>query len=49
MTEFVEYAAIGILRRIESNRALIDKWNGTLRTVQSGQGGGIILQLPKPE
>jgi hypothetical protein len=34
--EFV--AAIGILRRIDSNRALIDKWNGALRTVQSGTG-----------
>jgi regulator of protease activity HflC (stomatin/prohibitin superfamily) len=35
------------LRRIENNRALIDKWNGQLPTVQSGQGGGMILQLPK--
>src|SRR6204780_2774119 len=36
------------LRRIENNRALIDKWNGALPTVQSGQGSGMILQLPKP-
>jgi len=35
------------LRRIENNRALIDKWNGQLPTVESGQGGGMILQLPK--
>jgi regulator of protease activity HflC (stomatin/prohibitin superfamily) len=35
------------LRRIENNRALIDKWNGQLPTVQSGQGTGMILQLPK--
>jgi len=37
------------LRRIENNRALIDKWNGALPTVQSAQGSGMILQLPKPE
>jgi regulator of protease activity HflC (stomatin/prohibitin superfamily) len=37
------------LRRIENNRALIDKWNGQLPTVQTGQGGGMILQLPKPQ
>jgi regulator of protease activity HflC (stomatin/prohibitin superfamily) len=36
------------LRRIENNRALIDKWNGQLPTVESGQGSGMILQLPKP-
>jgi regulator of protease activity HflC (stomatin/prohibitin superfamily) len=35
------------LRRIENNRAMIDKWNGQLPTVQSGQGSGMILQLPK--
>jgi regulator of protease activity HflC (stomatin/prohibitin superfamily) len=35
------------LRRIENNRALIDKWNGQLPTVESGPGGGMILQLPK--
>jgi regulator of protease activity HflC (stomatin/prohibitin superfamily) len=37
------------LRRIENNRALIDKWNGQLPTVQTGQGGGMILQLPKTQ
>src|ERR1700675_131992 len=36
------------LRRIENSRALIDKWNGQLPTVETGQGGGMILQLPKP-
>ena len=36
------------LRRIENSRALIDKWNGQLPTVESGQGNGMILQLPKP-
>jgi regulator of protease activity HflC (stomatin/prohibitin superfamily) len=36
------------LRRIENSRALIEKWNGQLPTVESGQGGGMILQLPKP-
>jgi regulator of protease activity HflC (stomatin/prohibitin superfamily) len=36
------------LRKIENNRALIDKWNGQLPTVENGQGGGMILQLPKP-
>ena len=37
------------LRRIENNRVMIDKWNGQLPTVQSGQGGGMILQLPHPQ
>lgn len=37
------------LRRIENNRALIDKWNGQVPMVQSGQGGGMLLQLPKPQ
>jgi regulator of protease activity HflC (stomatin/prohibitin superfamily) len=37
------------LRRIENNRALIDKWNGQLPTVESGAGSGMILQLPKPQ
>lgn len=37
------------LRRIENNRALIDKWNGQLPTVESGQGAGMLLQLPKPQ
>src|SRR5271169_4632436 len=34
------------LRRLENTRALIDKWDGQLPSVQSGQGG-MILQLPK--
>jgi regulator of protease activity HflC (stomatin/prohibitin superfamily) len=37
------------LRRIENNRALIDKWNGQLPSVETGQGSGMILQLPKPQ
>src|ERR1700739_4603436 len=37
------------LRRIENSRALIDKWNGQLPTVESGQGSGMILQLPQPQ
>lgn len=37
------------LRRLENERALIDRWNGQLPTVETGgQGGGIMLQLPKP-
>jgi regulator of protease activity HflC (stomatin/prohibitin superfamily) len=38
------------LRRIENSRALIDKWNGQLPTVENGgQGSGMILQLPRPQ
>jgi regulator of protease activity HflC (stomatin/prohibitin superfamily) len=37
------------LRRIENNREMIDKWNGQLPTVQSGAGGALMLQLPKPQ
>ena len=37
------------LRKIENNRALIDKWNGQLPTVESGTGGGLLMQLPKPQ
>lgn len=37
------------LRRIENSRALIDKWNGQLPTVEAGQGSGMILQLPRPQ
>jgi regulator of protease activity HflC (stomatin/prohibitin superfamily) len=37
------------LRRIENNRALIDKWNGQLPSVQTGQGSGLMLQLPRPQ
>jgi regulator of protease activity HflC (stomatin/prohibitin superfamily) len=36
------------LRRLENSRALIDRWNGQLPTVETGQGGGLMLQLPKP-
>lgn len=36
------------LRRLENQRALIDRWNGQLPTVESGQGG-LMLQLPKPQ
>jgi regulator of protease activity HflC (stomatin/prohibitin superfamily) len=36
------------LRRLENNKALIDKWDGRLPSVQAGQSG-MILQLPKPE
>jgi regulator of protease activity HflC (stomatin/prohibitin superfamily) len=35
------------LRRIENNRAMIEKWDGQLPRVQAGQGGGLLLQLPK--
>jgi regulator of protease activity HflC (stomatin/prohibitin superfamily) len=37
------------LRRLENQRAYIDKWNGQLPTVQSGQGMGLLMQLPKQE
>ena len=37
------------LRRIENNHEMIERWNGQLPTVQTGQGGGMILQLPRPE
>jgi regulator of protease activity HflC (stomatin/prohibitin superfamily) len=37
------------LRRIENNREMIDKWNGQLPTVQSGSGGALMLQLPRPQ
>jgi regulator of protease activity HflC (stomatin/prohibitin superfamily) len=37
------------LRRLENTRALIDKWDGRLPTVEAGQGSGMILQLPKPQ
>jgi regulator of protease activity HflC (stomatin/prohibitin superfamily) len=36
------------LRRLENAKALIDKWNGQLPSVEAGQGSGMILQLPKP-
>jgi regulator of protease activity HflC (stomatin/prohibitin superfamily) len=37
------------LLRIENNKAMIQKWNGQLPTVQSGTGGGLMLQLPRPQ
>src|SRR5271155_3862936 len=37
------------LRRIENSRMLIEKWNGQLPQVESGQGSGMILQLPRPQ
>jgi regulator of protease activity HflC (stomatin/prohibitin superfamily) len=33
------------LRRLENQRALVEKWNGQLPTVESGQGA-LMLQLP---
>jgi regulator of protease activity HflC (stomatin/prohibitin superfamily) len=33
------------LRRIENQQAMIDRWNGQLPEVESGQGNGMILQL----
>jgi hypothetical protein len=36
------------LRKLENQRALIEKWNGQLPTVESqGNGNGLLLQLPK--
>lgn len=37
------------LRRLEIQHAMIDKWNGQLPTVQSGQSGTLMLQLPRPQ
>src|SRR5271166_42029 len=37
------------LRRIENSKMLIEKWNGQLPQVESGQGSGMILQLPRPQ
>jgi hypothetical protein len=34
------------LRKIENQKALIDRWNGQLPTVQTGQGG-LLMELPK--
>ncbi len=34
------------LRKIENQKALIDRWNGALPTVESGSGG-LLMQLPK--
>jgi regulator of protease activity HflC (stomatin/prohibitin superfamily) len=37
------------LRRLENQRAYVDKWNGQLPSVQAGQGTGLLMQLPKQE
>jgi regulator of protease activity HflC (stomatin/prohibitin superfamily) len=37
------------LRRLENQRAYIDKWNGQLPSVQAGQGAGLLMQLPKAD
>lgn len=37
------------LRKLENQRAQIDKWNGRLPEVQTGGQNGLMLQLPKPE
>jgi regulator of protease activity HflC (stomatin/prohibitin superfamily) len=37
------------LRRLENQRELIDRWNGQLPQVETGQGGALMLQLPKPK
>ena len=38
------------LKRLENQRSLIEKWNGQLPTVESGgSGGGLILQMPRPQ
>ena len=36
------------LRKIENQKALIDRWNGQLPTVETGNGG-LLMELPKPE
>jgi hypothetical protein len=36
------------LRKIENQRALIDRWNGQFPTVRTGNGG-LWMELPKPE
>ncbi len=35
------------LRKLESQRAYIDKWNGQIPSVQTGQGTSLLLELPK--
>jgi regulator of protease activity HflC (stomatin/prohibitin superfamily) len=37
------------LRRLENQRAYIDKWNGALPSVQAGQGTGFLMELPKSQ
>jgi regulator of protease activity HflC (stomatin/prohibitin superfamily) len=36
------------LRKIENQKALVDRWNGQLPTVQTGSGG-LLMELPKME
>ncbi|HEY0760549.1 MAG TPA: SPFH domain-containing protein [Acidisarcina sp.] len=36
------------LRKIENQKALIDRWNGQLPTVSTGQGG-LLMELPRPD
>lgn len=33
--------------RLSNQKAMIEKWNGVRPTVETGNGGGILLQLPK--
>jgi regulator of protease activity HflC (stomatin/prohibitin superfamily) len=35
------------LRRLENQQALIEKWNGQLPTVEAGEKGALMLQLPR--
>jgi regulator of protease activity HflC (stomatin/prohibitin superfamily) len=37
------------LRRLENQRAYIDKWNGQLPSVQTGQSAGLLMELPKSD
>jgi regulator of protease activity HflC (stomatin/prohibitin superfamily) len=37
------------LRKLENQKALIEKWNGQLPQVESGGSNGIMLQLQKPQ
>jgi regulator of protease activity HflC (stomatin/prohibitin superfamily) len=37
------------LRRLEIQREMVRRWNGQMPAVTSGQGGGMILQLPVPD
>lgn len=36
------------LRRLENQRALIDRWNGQLPSVETAGSNGMMLQLPTP-
>src|SRR5271170_4861926 len=36
------------LRRLENQRAYVDKWNGQLPSVETNGRNGMMLQLPKP-